>query len=307
MKVARQLSDAELQRQRRRISLGLRRLNTAAMAILVVILALAVATILALQRSERLRARAELAESNARLKLYEAQVFQARAERSTDSMGRRHRSLNAIAAAAELLPALPVADSTPLRNEATASLALADFELSNTLGQITSVHTAFHFAPALDTYVIGHTNGDVTLHRFGDGALALWLRSPGQAGAVSYAKFSPDGQRLAVAYKTGSLFLFSPGTNTPPVPVGAASVRDSRQALQFSGDGRWLGVLTSDGRAQIFDCTKVAAPFGEFAHVNALAFHPKTNCLALSIRTEFRFADFGGRDVIRPITNAPAA
>src|SRR5688500_20223692 len=94
-----QLSDAELQRQRSRISLGLRRLNTAAIATLLIVLALAIGAILATQRSERLRARAELAETNARGKLYETQLSQARAERLTDSMGRRRQSLNAIAPA----------------------------------------------------------------------------------------------------------------------------------------------------------------------------------------------------------------
>src|SRR5262245_44312096 len=101
---SKQLSNAELQQQRGRISLGLQRLNTAAIAILLIVLVLAMAAILATQRSERLRTRAEVAETNARGKLYETQVSQARAERLTDSIGRRRRSLNAIGAAVELRP-----------------------------------------------------------------------------------------------------------------------------------------------------------------------------------------------------------
>src|SRR5687768_3210595 len=96
------LSEIELQRQRQQISRGLQRLNTAAIIILLVVLALALAAILESHHREGQRRRAEAAERDARKKLYETYLARARAERLTDAMGRRERSLHAIRSAVDL-------------------------------------------------------------------------------------------------------------------------------------------------------------------------------------------------------------
>ena len=299
-----QPSEAELKKQRGQISRGLRRLNTAAIAVLLIVLALAVAAVVASQRSERQRVRAELAESETQKKLYETHVARARAERLTDTMGRRTRSLEAIAAAVALRVDLAGVDPLALRNEAIASLALADVVLQEPIRKIPHDHTAYDFAPSLNHYAIGHTNGTVTLHRFADGELLQSLRWTNAASAVDLL-FSPNGQTLAVRYREGGVVLFDTGTNRPPVQLPSLPVRATRYPLHFSADSRWLSLLAANLKAQIFDCLNPGPPVVEFDRVFAVAFHPHTNWMALSVPMKISFMNFSGREVMPSLTSYP--
>ena len=299
-----QPSEAELRKQRGQISRGLRRLNTAAIAVLLIVLTLAIAAVVESRRSERQRVRAELAETEAQQKLYETHLARARAERLTATMGRQTRSLEAIAAAVALRADLAEVDPLPLRNEAIASLALADVALQEPIRTLPPGHTAYDFAPSLQHYAVGHSNGTVTLHRFADGELLQSLRWTNAASVVDLL-FSPNGQTLAVRYREGGVVLFDTGSNRPPARLASLPVRATRYPLHFSADGRWLSLLAANGKAQIFDGQNPGPPVLQFDLVFAVAFHPGTNWMALSVPTKISFVNFAGKEVLPGITNFP--
>src|SRR5215470_16735121 len=98
------LSDGELQTQRESIRRGLLRANAAAVLILLLVIGLALAAVLEAARAVRERSRAIAAEADAREKLRDSYLAQARALRQSGMAGRRLDSLDAIAKAKEISP-----------------------------------------------------------------------------------------------------------------------------------------------------------------------------------------------------------
>jgi len=195
-------------------------------------------------------------------------------------------------------------DPLPLRNEAIASLALTDVELQEPVRTLPRGSTAYDFTPSLDHYAVGHTNGTLTLHQLANGELVHTVQGTNTAGVADFL-FSPDGQTVAVRYRGGGLVLFDTRTNRPPAHLRALPVRATRYPLHFSADSRWLSQLAANGKAQIFDCQNPGSPVIEFELVFAMAFHPLTNWMALSVPTKISFVNFAGQEVMPALTNYP--
>jgi signal transduction histidine kinase len=292
-------SVAELLEKRKQISQGLRRLNTSAIVILLITVALAFAAILESRHSERERLRAEAAERDARQKLFQTHLAQAHAERMNESMGRRWRAESAIEAAVTLRRTLPGIDPAELRNEAIATLALDDIEVSSLVHSLPGERAPYCFDGALNRYAVGWTNGDVTLHRFSDGTLLSRFASPVTNGGVAEISFADRERSLLVLYRNGSLFAFSTSTNLPGRRLNVRSAK----TIEASSLGPWVAVVTKQGAARIFDLHDDDKVIGRFSNVVALAMHPRAKMIALDMHNRIRFLDFNGLEMLPPLTN----
>ena len=153
------------------------------------------------QLAERQRLRAEGAERDATEKLWSAYLAQARAGRRSARAGQRFESLEAVRQAAAIRP------SIDLRNEAIASLALAD--LRPLPAPLTSRDQKQYsaFDEALERFVRVDTNGAVSVCRVSDGAELMRLPDRISLGNL-YSAFSPNGRFLALYHRGGGLLAW---------------------------------------------------------------------------------------------------
>src|SRR5688572_14138855 len=127
-------SGRDLREQREKIRRSFLRANTAIAVVLVAVLGLALAAVLASVRASRSQQRAELAEHDAREKLWNSYLEQARAARLGGQRGYRLQSLTAVSNAAAFRP------TTVLRNEAIAALTASDLEPEGSLHPVGLPH-----------------------------------------------------------------------------------------------------------------------------------------------------------------------
>ena len=153
-------------------------------------------------RAEVQRLRAEHAEHDAREKLWGAYLAQAQARRRTGQAGQRLESLEAVRLAAALRPSLE------LRNEAIASLALADLR-AVPLADLHGGKPQFvAFDESLERFVRVNADGAVTMCRVLDGAPLMQLPGRISVGGLS-AAFTADGEFLALYHPHGRLLVWS--------------------------------------------------------------------------------------------------
>lgn len=176
-------SDETLRGQRESIGRGLLRTNTAAVAILLVVIGLALAALLQADRAGRERERAVQAEREARERLWHSYEAQARGARASTQAGHRFESLEALRSATSIRPSLD------LRNDAIASLTLADLRLARALPSFP--HIAVALNETFERYALLDREGRIQVRRCVDEKVLLEL--PALTNAAQFVSpFSPD-------------------------------------------------------------------------------------------------------------------
>jgi len=308
-----QPSDAELRRQRERIQRGLLRANAAAVVILFVLITLAVAAVIAAWRAEQSARTAHDASRQATLQreraeeeLSKSRLAEARALGAGGQLGRREKALTALREAARIHPTLEA------RDEAVAALAMLDFEEEGTLRAFSTETTPYAVDAALRQYALGHTNGEVTVHRFDDGQIIQRLLLPAGRNVTGNQperlQFGPGGQQLGVTYHNDLAVIFdwASGTNRfQELITSARSERPSQDPIVFSPDGQRVGVVRWNGPANLYDLRDIRRVATNFSlpDLRSIAFHPRTNWLALGGYRETRIVTWPGGAVLHALTN----
>lgn len=233
----------DLDRQRERIRRSFLRANTAVALVLVGVLALATAAILASLRSSREQTRAELAERDARDRLWNAYLSQAQASRLSGKRGRRDQSIQVLSNAATIRM------SPQLRSEAVAALTTTDLEPD---GPVHPVNIPFRqvFEPGLARYALADSLGVIDVHRTADHTqvFRVPLADAGQPADTPLADlaFTHDHRFLAIVLRNGAVAACELNSRTvrlvrPPAP-------DRRiMGISFGRDG-WI-CLAEQGSA----------------------------------------------------------
>jgi WD40 repeat protein len=224
------------------------RRNPAAACAGLLLLLLAVGSMAAALRLQRESARAHKAEQGAVEKLRASYLAQARAERLSGVVGRRAKSLEAVAAAARLQPSLE------LRNEAIAALALLE------LGPPVTWRSPDKKAapdrvlvePGFAHYAIFGERGGITVHRTEDGVVMRQLESP-SARQVIQRRFSPDGRFLAAAYRGARTFVWDLHRTNRAPRASLVAIDELSHPLAFAPDGRKLAVAGADRQVHFYD------------------------------------------------------
>lgn len=135
------------------------------------------------------RARAEEKSTEARARLWDAYLAQARATRTSSRVGRRGAALEAIRQAVAIRPSLE------LRNEAVAALALTDLKSD---GDFVATRASASGLAVLDRFVDMDNEGHVRVIDANDGRLIAEPPAPPLPGWQG--QFSPDGRYLAAKF-----------------------------------------------------------------------------------------------------------
>jgi serine/threonine protein kinase/WD40 repeat protein len=186
----------------------------------------------------RLMREAQVAKRDATEKLWAEYTAEARARRLSREAGVSFDSLEALAKAAAIRPSLR------LRNEAIASLALADIRLIGSKRLGVDVRSGMPDRSA-QWYAVCDRAGTVTVRRLADDREVGRIPATNSA-AVAVWGFSPDGAFLLVGYNANTIRLWDWERSLCLVEVPRAATAD------FSPEGERLAVLT-DGRLLCFD------------------------------------------------------
>jgi signal transduction histidine kinase len=307
-----QPSDAELRRQRERIQRGLLRANAAAVIILFVIIALAVSAVVAAWRAEQSARAAQEASRQATLQraraeeeLSKSRLAEARTLRLSGRLERREKALAALGESARIHP------TREARDEAVASLALLDLEEEGSLRAFATETTPYAVDAALAQYALGHTNGDVTVHRFEDGRQTHHLPRPPERlfadGQPRRLVFGPKDDQLGVVYHNGIAGVFDlAGTNGfLGLITLARSDRESSDPIVFRPDGTGAAVVRQFGPAFLYEFrdTRRAATNFFLPDLRSISFHPRTNWLAIGGYREARIVTWPDGRPIHVFTN----
>jgi serine/threonine protein kinase/WD40 repeat protein len=215
---------------------------------------------LAQQRFESeklLRRQADDAKLDAKRRLLQAKLSEARAERRSGVAGQRVSSWNAIVEAALLARELGAERDVllELRNEAIACLALVDVQQVKDVVDIPTGSSGLAFDDDLTLYARGDSEGKVFVHRVADGkALGeLPASSAGTQGGAAAAgmSFAPDGNLLAVLNLPANHFRLW-DWQRDKVAIEPPFAIDGR-ATAFSPDGSRLALGQIDGTLSVYN------------------------------------------------------
>ena len=150
--------------------------------ILLVVIGLALTSVFEATRAGRERARALSAEADAREKLRDSYLAQARALRQSGRGGRRLDSLDAIAKAKEIIApqVSSLRTAFTLRTEAAACLVLSDLRLAAPRPSLSSTNVTVDASG--ERYAFADEHGAVQVRRFANDELVLKL--PSQSNLV---------------------------------------------------------------------------------------------------------------------------
>jgi len=214
---------------------------------LAALLAGVVGVVLGLLQAERSRQealkqaeRASEAEYDANMRLRHALVAQARALRSSRTMGRRSHSLRLLSQAAALGPGVD------LRDEGIASVTLGDLDLVANWPKRDDGGVSVDFDDRFEQYAWGILGGDIEITRIDGVGIPRIL--PGFGSDPWVLSFSPDGRYLAVKYqppdsiRKGCVRVWDTlsGSSLLELPVLPAGT-----AMDFSPDSRQLALISS--------------------------------------------------------------
>jgi serine/threonine protein kinase/WD40 repeat protein len=207
--------------------------------------------------------------------LWSAYVDRAHAGRSSREAGQRFTSLDVLAAAAK------IRNTSELRNEAIACLALVDLRHTRRLVTIAHEDDGFNVDQALERYAIGDSEGSVSVHRIADGRQIA--RLPSARGPNRFVEFSPDGRYLVAAHLVRgsgwSYVLWDIGGAGPP----AKRMELRNNPIRFSPDGRRMAIKLSDTAISLYDSATCALwkTLSVSAALDLEAFHPDGRRLML--------------------------
>jgi serine/threonine protein kinase/WD40 repeat protein len=226
----------------------------------------------------------------ARRRLYDAGLAQARASRWSRQVGQRFESWKALTEAAQLARELKLDEQAlmELRNEAIACLALADVRPAKTWeGWPQGSSRGMAFDADLGRYARSDEKGNLSVRRVADDWELALLPGQGPGGTVSGAadmRFNPRDDLLAVRYwhrlsGQATNFCVWDWQRCAPAFQPAFTVTE---AFAFSPDGR-LALAQTDGTLTLHEMPggkEVARQRLGYA-ATCLAFHPAGSQLAL--------------------------
>jgi WD40 repeat protein/tRNA A-37 threonylcarbamoyl transferase component Bud32 len=233
---------------------------------------------------------------DARQRLWQAYLAQARANRWSGRPGRRFDSLEALKAAASIRPALE------LRNEAIACLALADVREQRRWRLVPPVADwgGLCFDATLEHYIRAERDGTLRFCQTGDDREVFRLKGEGKPDAVVLHP-SPNGRFLAEVYvERGATGLRVWDLNDRNLAL--ARPLSGRGDVEFTPDSRQLAL--SDGAGQVHFHPLAggsAAPSLNLRQPhNNLSFAPDGRTLAAadSQRTTVLVVDVGSGEVL---------
>jgi WD40 repeat protein len=210
-------------------------------AILLVVIGLALAAMLEANQAMRERGRSIQAEQDAREKLWNSYLSQARGARMGPQAGHRFESLQALQSAARLRPSLE------LRNEATACLTLADLNLIKTLTGISN-------APVMvdanfELYACAQSDGRIEIRRTADDQFEFSLPARGSQVRRVH-RFSVNGQFLPVSYSDGMTLVWDLKGRRAILRLHA---QGSLYCLDFTQDCQRLAVALTNGDVCVYE------------------------------------------------------
>jgi signal transduction histidine kinase len=278
-------SEADLRRRRLEIRGRLTRANTAGVGLLLIVIALSLAAISQGYRAERKARDAAAARTQAEEELWKSRLHQAQAARVSGLAGRKQDSLEALAAAAADRP------SPELRDEAIAAFALTDITGSELWrSTINFIGLAPTFAPDLDHYATGDTQGVVTVFRTSTGETLSRFQGP--MSPITTLRFSPDDHLLAVAFQNGEVIVWSLTNERAVVTWTCGQTEAHGTSLDFSPDGRVLAVACGTSSVRFLDLVagRELSPLKLEAAADRVRFRPDGGMLAVGVsnRIELR-------------------
>ena len=233
------------------------------------------------ERADREAARARAAEGDAREKLWQSYLNEAKARRFSGQAGRRAESLTALKQAARIRPNLQ------LRNEAIACLALTDMRVGKVWDLAPDNLRLAYDGPYERYALLCLTNGLVTIRRTQDDAQIMQLGTLSQPGSAATGFFSPDGRWLGILHRTEHLVLEI--WNLERKELAANFTGRDCSTLDFSADSSLAAIsfhngASSDNSIVIYDLvtrqTRTTIKHGTLAHT--IRFHPSARRLATS-------------------------
>jgi serine/threonine protein kinase/WD40 repeat protein len=207
------------------------------------------------ENEKTLRQQADEAKREAKRRLFEARLSEARAGRRSGLARQRVASLSAIVEAAQLARELGLESDTllELRNEAIACLALVDVRTVKDVADYPPGSSGLAFDDDLDVYARGDSKGNITVHLVADDQQIGALPGPsddGDQSTVAAIIFSPDGEVLAARYHPlDRVWLWnwrSKGVFKLPYAIDSG-------AFTFSPDGSLLALGQPDGTITLHD------------------------------------------------------
>jgi eukaryotic-like serine/threonine-protein kinase len=196
-----------------------------------------------LKKSDAHLTRATVAENDARNKLWDSYLEQARSRRLSQRRGQRFESLEAVRKAL-LLPLPPGRSVDELRNEAASAVVLPDLEVVQTWAAWPTGTIQVIFDGAFERYARLDRNGAVSVRRVSDDSEVIRIPA---SECVAEIILSRDSQFLAVHAKTMEMRVYRV---TESVPILIHEYGDVRVAA-FSPDSKLLLLVFPDGRISI--------------------------------------------------------
>ncbi len=182
-------------------------------------------------------------------RLFDTLFARAQSGRWSGRMGQRFESLQALAEAVSLGPALNWQEEQKLllRNEAIACLILPDLRLTQPAHRLPPGTFILAYDGPLERYVGSDQNGNLHLCRTADDVELALL--PGAGDRAYVGQFSADGRLLAAKYE---------GTRRQVAKVWDIAAKQvvlesAGVEFDFSPDGSRLALATPDGAIQLFD------------------------------------------------------
>jgi serine/threonine protein kinase/WD40 repeat protein len=239
------------------------------------------------------------AKDDATEKLRASYLAEARAQRMSGRPGQRFDSLDAVRKAAAIRPDLA------LRNEAIASLAVADARLAKQTRLKWPVpEPLVCYAFDLEKYAVGETNGSITLRAVADDHPLAVLPAPGFA-LRSIGGFSPNSRYLAARCsregENDSEWVWDL-EHQKAVAIGLQAF----WATEFSPDSQLFATSNPDGTLSVYELPsgkeiKRLPGARQFQH---LLFNPANTRLACfsegDSSVEIREVEPGGKDLALP-------
>jgi serine/threonine protein kinase/WD40 repeat protein len=196
------------------------------------------------------RDRAEKAEREGKVKLWQAYLARATARRVSRRPGQRFDSLRAIREALKL-PVPPGRSLDELRNEAIAALMLPDLEVVKEWEGLLPSSNTYTFDADLQRYARAEKGGAVSIRRVEDDAELLHLPGLGPLNQDFGLKFSPDGCFLHRLYQRAGEWRGNLCRIDGPKPM--VMLDAAYFGFAFSPDSRQLATSYLDGALCFYD------------------------------------------------------